>query len=341
MKQKKPGRGALLIHPSSFILHPSERESEEDNMYRSLLVPLDRTLFAEQALPLALSIARRANARLDLVEVHALYALEDSTAHRAPFEPDRDAERKRQEQLYLDATAKWLTSMSPVSASAGVLSGSAVLPETVADSILERARAGNADLIVMATHGRGPLGRFGLGSVADELIRRAPIPVLLLRPGDKALGIIPEPVLDIILILLDGSALAEQVLEPALDLARVMEGRCSLLRVVESQSARADRVPGGSPEKAQAEAYLEHVAARVRDQGVPVRTRVVVARHAVEAILEEAAAQSSNLIALATHGRGGIQRLLWGSVADKLVRAAASPVLVYRPAGPFRRRFDG
>jgi nucleotide-binding universal stress UspA family protein len=135
------------------------------------------------------------------------------------------------------------------------------------------------------------------------------------------------------LILLDGSVLAEQVLEPALDLARLMGARCTLLRVVESRSSPVGRATGGPPEKAQAEAYLEHVAARVREQGVQVRTRVVIARHAAEAILKEAAVQASNLIALATHGRGGLRRLLLGSVADKLFRAAASPVLVYRPTG--------
>jgi hypothetical protein len=85
-------------------------------MYRSLLVPLDRSSFAEQALPLALSIARRAKARLDLAEVHALYALEHPTAGWVPFEPERDAERKRQEQLYLDATARQVSSEAlPVS----------------------------------------------------------------------------------------------------------------------------------------------------------------------------------------------------------------------------------
>src|SRR5271165_560475 len=104
-------------------------------MYRSLLVPLNRSSFAEQALPLALSIARRANARLDLVEVHALYALEDPTAGWLPFESNRAAEFKHQEQLYLDATAKWLASVSPVSVTAGVLSGSTVLRSMVADSI--------------------------------------------------------------------------------------------------------------------------------------------------------------------------------------------------------------
>jgi nucleotide-binding universal stress UspA family protein len=301
-------------------------------MYRSLLVPLDRSSFAEQALPLALSIARQANARLDLVEVHALYALEDPIAGWAPYvyEPERDADHKRQEQLYLDGTARWLTSVSPVSATAVVLPGSVVLPETVADSILERARAGGADLIVMATHGRGPLSRILHGSVADELIRRAEVPVLLVRGSEKDPGIIPEPVLDNILILLDGSALAEEVLEPALDLARLMEAQCVLLRVIESRSSPANGVTGGPREKAQAEAYLKHVARRVREQGLQVPTLVVVARHAIDAILEEAAAQASNLIALATHGRGGLQRLLLGSLADKLVRAAVAPVLVYR-----------
>jgi nucleotide-binding universal stress UspA family protein len=129
-------------------------------MYLSLLVPLDRSSFAEQALPLALSIARRANARMDLAEVHALYALENPTAGWGPFDPDEDAERKRQERLYLGATAKWLASASPVTVTVGVISGSAALPAWVADGILERARAGQADLIVMATHGRGPLSRF-------------------------------------------------------------------------------------------------------------------------------------------------------------------------------------
>ena len=298
-------------------------------MYRSILVPLDRSSLAEQALPLARSIAQRANSKLDLVEVHALYALEDPNAGWLPFDRDRDAECKQQEQLYLDATAKWMSSASPITVTAGVLSGSVVLAETVADSILERARTGNADLIVMTTRGRGVVSRFALGSVADELVRRAPIPVLLMRPTEKAPVVTAEPVIDHILIPLDGSPLAEQILEPALDLARLMEARCTLLRVVEARSSPGDRREPS--EKSQAEAYLKRVAKRLHEQGYRVRTQVVVARHAVEAILAEAAAQATNLIAVATHGRGGLNRLLLGSVADKLIRTAASPVLVYRP----------
>src|SRR5580704_14993881 len=91
------------------LSQPLPRESEGCNMYCSLLVPLDRTSFAEQALPLALGIARRANAGLELVEVHALYNLGDPTAGWLPFNPKRDTECMRKEQLYLEATAKWAT----------------------------------------------------------------------------------------------------------------------------------------------------------------------------------------------------------------------------------------
>src|SRR6202030_2262247 len=105
----------------------------------------------------------------------------------------------------------------------------------------------------------------------DELIRRAGVPVLLVRPGERAADIFPEPALDNILIPLDGSALAEQVLGPALGLARLTEARCSLLRIIAPRSFLHNGAPSG-PTK-EAAAYLECVAARVREQGVPVQAR--------------------------------------------------------------------
>jgi nucleotide-binding universal stress UspA family protein len=301
-------------------------------VYRSLLVPLDRSSFAERALPLALGIVRRANARLDLVEIHANYALEDPRAGWAPFDRQMDAEWKRQEQLYLDATAKWLASMSPVSITTAVLPGSSADAEFVADGILDRARVSGTDLIVVATHARGLLSHPGIGSVADELVRRAGVPVLVVPPGENAPGPVPEPAVNDVLIPLDGSPLAEQVLGPALELARLMEARCSLLRVVQPHST-AGRGAGDPAEMTAAEQYLNGIAARLQRQGLQVRPRVLVARNAAEAILEEAAAQRDSVIALATHGRGGLNRLLMGSVASKVVRAAAAPALIYRPTG--------
>jgi nucleotide-binding universal stress UspA family protein len=212
----------------------------------------------------------------------------------------------------------------------------AVVEGLVADAILERTQASRADLVVMTTHGRGPVGRFFLGGVADEVVRRSGAPVLLVPAREPTQGLLPEPTLEKVVVALDGSALAEQALEPALELAHLMEARCILLRVVESQGASSGAAGEGTrslqgPEEAEAQAYLEQVARRLRKQGVAVEIRVLRSRRAAEAIREQA--QGRDLIALATHGRSGVRRLVLGSVADKIIRGGTTPVLMYRPLG--------
>jgi nucleotide-binding universal stress UspA family protein len=147
--------------------------------------------------------------------------------------------------------------------------------------------------------------------------------VLLVHPHEPAPGVLPEPLVEEVVVPLDGSALAEQALGPALGLARLLEATCTLLRVVESSGSPAEAA------QEEARAYLERVAGRLRGEGLSVRPRVVVAPHAAEAILEQA--RGGGPIALATHGRGGLGRVLLGSVADKVIRGASAPVLVYRP----------
>jgi nucleotide-binding universal stress UspA family protein len=298
-------------------------------MFRSILIPLDGSPFAEQAIPLARAIARRAGARLDLVRAHVLYALTQPAASWGPYDPVQDAEWKQQEEAYLEGLAGRLTGVGRVTC--------AVVSGLAADAVLERARARAADLIVMTTHGRGPVSRFFLGSVADELVRRAPAPVLLIRPGAVPPDLTREAEVRDVLIPLDGSALAEGILETALGLGRLLGARCTLLRVLESASPPRLVLPGderGEPGACEATAFLEGLAARFRGPSLPVRTRVVVAPRAAAAILRQAEFLGSDLIALATHGHGGLRRLLLGSVADKVIRAAPVPVLVaHVPAG--------
>jgi nucleotide-binding universal stress UspA family protein len=299
-------------------------------MLRSILVPLDRSTFAEQALPLAACIARKAGARLDLVEVHGSYFKDNPHACWAPQGHELDVDLKQREASYLDAVAKKAAGSSPAPVTTALLPGSDVLPETVAESILARARASKADLIVTTTHAPGALTCVAMGSVAAELVRRSSVPVILVRPGETAREATPAPDVDDILVPLDGSPLAEQVLAPAAELARVMGARCHLLQVVEPTTS------GEQAEKAQAEAYLQRIAAGLREQGLEVRARAVFAWDAAGAILAEADEQGSKLIALATHGRGGLEWLMLGSVADQLVRRAPTPVLVYRPGSSGR-----
>ncbi len=278
-------------------------------MFRTVVVPLDGTPFAEQALPWALSIARRARAGLGLVRGHVLYALREPAAAWVPFDPLEEAECKREEQLYLDGTARWLSSMAPVPVS------TALVPGVDAEGLLAYIQENRPDLVVMATHRRGPVGRFVLGSVADQVVRRSGAPVLLVRSTAEPL---PEPAPARLLVPLDGSALAEQALGPAAELARALEVRCAVVRVVVPDETEAD-----------ARIYLQGIAERLRNEGLRVETRVLAARHASEAILHLLG--PDDVVALATHGRGGLGRIVLGSVADQVIRSAPCAVLVYRP----------
>jgi len=304
-------------------------------MYRTILIPLDGSAFAERALPLAVDIARRAGAALRLVRVHELYALKDPACAWCPFDHAEDAQLKDQERAYLEETAHKLVEGSSPSATYAVPLG------LTADAILGEAQAARADLIVMTTHGRGPWSRFWLGSVADELIRRAPMPVLLLPAREAASPSTVDPAPRHMLIPLDGSSLAEQVLEPALGLGKLLDASYTLLQVVPApvvallppagEGLSAFDRPLADPRRREAQDYLDRVAQRLRPQGGSIQTRVAVGTSPAAAILEEARSQAVDSIALATHGRGGIKRALLGSVADKVLRAACIPLLVYRP----------
>jgi nucleotide-binding universal stress UspA family protein len=262
----------------------------------------------------------------------------------APYDGILEEKLREDAQDYLAGTARRLEGAAPVPVSASLLEGD------VAATLCAHAADTGADLVVMATHGRGPLGRFWLGSVADEVLRRLPVPLLLVRPGEEPPDLAAEPALRRVLVPLDGDPLAEQVLEPAAALAQLVGAEITLLRVVRP----AGPVPADLPEGAagreaaalleqvrglhrqvlrEAEGYLTRVAGRLRAPGRRVQTKVVVGEHAASAILDEARDGGADLIALATHGRHGLPRLLLGSVADKVVRGAAAPVLVLRPQG--------
>ena len=305
-------------------------------MFQTLLVPLDGSAFAEQALPLAMSIACRSNAEIDLVRAHDLYAFEDPACAWLPFDPVEDAEFRQHERVYLDGVAARLASEHPIRTNCAVMDGLAV------DAILGRAREVAAALIVMTTHGRGPVSRAFLGSVADGLVRRCPLPVLLVRPVEALPDLHQEPSISSVLIPLDGSPTSEQILGPVMQLGAALGASYTFLHVVRpdkrpAPKTGADRAAGlkRSCQEHEAEeslAYLDRLAGQFREPSVEVRTCVVIAPHVASAVLEEARAQSCGLIALATHGRGGFKRLLLGSVADKVLRGASCPVLVYRGA---------
>jgi len=311
-------------------------------MYRSLLVPLDGSPFGEHALPLALAIARRAHASIQLVNVAVPIA--EAYAEGLFIAPiDLQTDYVKQQLAYLDGVAARLRARAAVEISTLVLEGE------VASTLRVHAEASKANLVVMATHGRGALGRFWLGSVADELVRHLSLPLLLVRPEETAPNLGTEPDLSHVLLPLDGTELAEQMLAPALELASLMPAaEIVLMRVIKPAAQTYFYPPeAGMNREAEvllhevqamqerlycdAEGYLSTLAERVREKGLRVRTHVAVEGQPAVAILNEAKNAGAGLIALATHGRRGLARLMLGSVADKVIRAAHGPVLVLRP----------
>lgn len=302
--------------------------------YRSILVPLDGSPFAEQALPLAAAIAQRTNAILQLALVHHPVPALALAVEAPEIGPRLDEEAHNRERTYLDGVVEWLRSSKEVPVTGVILEG------PIVEALEEQIEASGTDLVVITTHGRGPLGRAWLGSVADQLMRRLRTPLILVRPSERALspgfGHIGR-----ILIALDGSPFAEQVLAEATTMGRAYGASYALLFVLEPPGPLADptglMVLPGAPEverllRQRAEEYLHRTAERLRSEGLEVSTHLVEGPAVVPTILAQADELGVDLIALATHGAGGVERLMIGSVADKVIRGSTRPVMVVRPA---------
>jgi nucleotide-binding universal stress UspA family protein len=308
-------------------------------MIRSILVPLDGSTFGEHALPLAMSMARRLNASLNLIHVHSL--LDATYAELQVFDNTLDQELRNKERDYLHAVQKQVQDRLSVPVTIRNVDGD------VATVIREQAESLRANWVVMTTHARGPMGRFWLGSVTDELIRSVPMSLIAVHPQDTPPDLAKEPAIQHMLIPLDGTPLAEQILDPAVTLGQAMGSDFTLLRVVTPvypMTLPAEPAIFGSVAtdimerverthmelKKEATDYLEKIAQRLRGDDLKVQTRVIVEEQPGVAILESAK-PPIDMIAIETHGRGGLSRLLLGSVADKVIRGSKVPILVHKP----------
>jgi nucleotide-binding universal stress UspA family protein len=303
-------------------------------MFDTILVPLDGTRFAEAVLPAAARLAGRAHGRLHLLLAHqpsaALVGMGEVAVH-----PGLDLALQSQEEEYLADMAARLDRMG-----AGPV-GSRRFTAPAGDAICEEARRVDADLIVMSTHGRSALGRLWLGSVSHHVIRHAGLPVLLVNPHRAHKVLEPRSGAGI-LVALDLSKFAEAVLEPVQELAGLLEAHITLLHVVEPNYHPVEP-PAPYPleqdemvtevRRADAQRRLDDVADRLRARGFRVSARVVIGPSAAAGVLEALEGPKYDLVAMTTHGAGGMRRLFLGNVADKVIRSAGKPVLVLRP-GP-------
>jgi nucleotide-binding universal stress UspA family protein len=311
-------------------------------MFRTILVPLDGSVFAEHALPLAVSLGRHCGAKVRLLRV--VPPLADYLFLPPHLNDPLDAELR---QLHRTEARTYLDGVVHRLKDAGVVVCDVMEEEEgISESICADVVRMGVDLIVMTSHGRGALARFWLGSIADKLVRTAPVPVLLARPPEHppAADLNHAATLKHFLVALGGNTTAERIVEPALAIGKLTGADYTLVRVVRpafpqlmsssGAGGGAQPTPSGlgkidAHNWQKASDYLRVVAERLRAGGATVQTRIHVAEQPAAAILREAAFVGADLIALETHGRG-VSRLLIGSVADKVVRSSAVPVLVCR-----------
>lgn len=321
-------------------------------MYDRIIVPLDGSPFAEQALPLAATIARRAGGVLTLVRVHVPPPAPGPGQDASLASFDLDAADRA-------STGEYLQRMAAHTGEGAALRTGTTLVDasTPAEAICREAAETGAAMIVMSTHGRTGVRRALLGSVADGVLRRATVPVLLWHPADVPS---PEvPALEHVLVALDGSTWAEQAVPPAAALAEALGARLTLARVVAhvvrpvaTELAAISATPYAGvtyvPPEVDYEAtmrelersrgYLAKLAERVRasHRALPVGVQAVTGEDPGAVVARLAGEVHADVVALATHGRGA-SRLVVGSTVDHVLRARRGATLVVRPSLPDAR----
>jgi nucleotide-binding universal stress UspA family protein len=301
-------------------------------MYRVIMVPTDGSGFDREAIRVALRIAERTDAKIRLVRVLAtgsFFGMAAATEGTAVAAEIVHSERDRAlSELYTLAAECRTTSTADITVD---LHGG-----PVADVLEGYARRHDVDLIVISTHGRSGFSRLTLGSVTDSLIRHTTIPVLVVKPPTSYLNPQINEAFKRIVVPLDGSTLAEQILPRVMALATIEDAEITLLNVLipQSHSQKEDvdpSLPWWDKDIAVARSYLFRIASKLRRNGLAVTTDIVIGENVASAIGDFASRERADLIAIATHGRGGLARMLRGSVAAAVMHSGRMSMLVLKP----------
>lgn len=302
-------------------------------MLDRILVPLDGSTRAEEILSFIRPLLKRQDAELILVRAVEWEHLSEGAALAAVLGGGRQ-----------EAAAN-INSIAHRLVEEGIRARSILRDGLPAEVILEAARDEHAALIAMTTHGRTGVERWIFGSVAEKILRAADVPVIVVRSFTSPVEGATPPErrgrsrFRRILVPTDGSEASMAVVPTAIEVARLCGSEVAVLSVTVPHFALVDAGFGGTvplsrPTEADAEGAAALVAGRFSVAGIRVGT-IHAAGEAAEQIVSQAAGRGFDLIAMSTHGHSGISRWVFGSVTEKVVRAATVPMLVVR-ASPQR-----
>ncbi len=310
-------------------------------MFKRILVPLDGSTRAEQSIRVAARIARSQGGSVILLRVAT-----------APIDTGKFSSSigyvEEVVNADLNETKTYLEHIAGSSELAGLHTEVNSLTGAVAPTSLSAAESLHADLVVMCSHGYTGFKRWALGSVADKITQHASVPVLVLREGGREIAPADQrPVRA--LVAVDGSSLSETALEPAAFLASALaeatsqQGALHLIRVVDLPASggkfKSDaHIDTGTKEqgKHEDEEYLDTLTHRIEagdlsHLNLAITSSIEVDPDIAEAIVKKAEQDAFDFIAIATHGRGGVQKWALGSVAGRVLHASKLPLLIMRP----------
>jgi len=305
-------------------------------MFDRILIPLDGSPRAERVLSHLASVLVRKDSEVLLVRSVSVYPLMLTSVDAGSYL----ARAKKAAEEYLQGVAKTLEER-------GVRVRTQLLEGYPAEAILDVARRERSSMIAMTTHGRSGLARWLLGSVAEKILRASPVPVLAVRSfGPTARGTSEptapkETVFHRILVATDGSPASRAMEEPVEELAKLFGSQVVVLHVWDTYVPEGDPLPGmeagmtlptSAPSSLEDEVTAE-VAGRLSRSGLQV-TRVTAQGEPAAQIIEQSQAEGIDLVVLGTHGRSGLSRWMLGSVAERVLRSLAVPLLVVRAGAP-------
>lgn len=298
-------------------------------MFKKILVPLDGSPLAERALSPALALAKETDG--EIVLLHALITddiLIPDYMGMPVLQPDYWIEERRGQAV------AYLANIEKRFGHPNVKFLTSIIEGDPASLILDTAREESFDLIAMSTHGYSGVRRFMFGSVTEHVLRHSGCPILVVRQD--------RPISHI-LITVDGSPMSETVIEPSLALARLLGAKVTLLRVEKDlvikdyeEIKKIEKLDPGLGERImdsfyhRVDDYLNGLRMKYSSRGLEINVLAMKGDPADD-ILTAAAHFDTDLIAMATHGRTGLRRWVYGSVTEKVLRQAERNMLVVRP----------
>jgi nucleotide-binding universal stress UspA family protein len=319
-------------------------------MFKRILVPLDGSERAEHAIAVAARLARASNGSVILMRVVG------TSIEFWPYQAPQPAMVQTVLDADLESAARYLAGVAALPELEGVATETTALFGPTASTILSTAYSQDIDVIVICSHGYAGITRWIMGSVAEKVARHASVPVLILREGGQLpIGPHPDSTRPLrVLVPLDGSARAKSAIEPAAYLITGLSAPCQgtlhLTRVVKPSEGQHVEEAEKEQFLQKAKKYLsttvEHiheglVAHRTSECNLTITWSVAVDTDVASALVRVAEngedAEGSGIfggcdvIAIATHGYGGLQRWAMGSVTERVLNATKLPVLIIRP----------